>query len=108
MLSSVYGLESSSIDEAKEVIERSLGVRFSAHESLYHGGAYYRYQQGRTEIILQLNYDLLDKSPAEPEAGELPLLVYIDGDDDAAALEFRLRQMPTARLIHRRTDDIST
>jgi hypothetical protein len=91
------------MEEAKEMIEQSLGVSFSAHDSLYHGGAYYRYQQAGTEIILQRNYDLLDKSPAEPEAGELLVLVYIEGDDNASALEFRLREIPTARVIRRTT-----
>jgi hypothetical protein len=40
MLSSVYGLESPRIEEAKETIEQSLDLSFSAHDSLYHGGAY--------------------------------------------------------------------
>jgi hypothetical protein len=92
------------MEDAKETIEESLGVTFAAHDSLYHGGAYYRYEEAGTEIILQRNYDLLDEAPAEPEAGELPLLVYIDGGDEASLLESRLRQMPMARLVRRTVD----
>jgi hypothetical protein len=96
----LYGLQSSSLEAACDTIEAVLGIKLVAHESGYHGGAYYRLgQAGSEHFILQCNYDSFDDEWAEPESREQAYLLYVNETGRAQDLERRL--VGAGRLLRR-------
>jgi hypothetical protein len=76
---SLYGYAIDDIELAKVALEKMLGATLSAHDSLYYGGAYYRYgQRGEDTILLRRNIDPIDNEPAELDFPDLPIIVYLD------------------------------
>ena len=77
------------MDDAKSEVEQALGVAFTAHESGYRGGAYWK---GSTDhegesVIVQANAEL--EEPMEPV--DLPTIVYVEGTSRAPDIASRLR-----------------
>lgn len=112
--SDLYGFSSDDLDGLARVVASSLGVRFSLHESLYHGGDYYLADdENRSATFrLQSNRDLLESVPtdawAEPEFREYPSLLYIDGT--VAPLEIQKAILETLKdgvtLLRREAMDV--
>ena len=75
----LYGFTTDNLEAARTEIEHALGIRLAAHESLYHGGDYYRLGSlGEEHFILQRNIDLIDSEPLESEFSEKKVLLYIN------------------------------
>lgn len=73
----LYRISAPSLDEAKAVAERALGVLFVEHESEYHGGVYYRHgHDGQEHFILKRNFDDVDGEFFEPEYEDTEFLLY--------------------------------
>jgi hypothetical protein len=114
--SDLYGFLSEDLDEVARVIASSLGVHFSPHESLYHGGNYYLGEDENASVTfrLQRNLDLLETEPgdawAEPEFKRYPNLLYIDGG--VAPLEIEKAILETfkdaAALLRREALDLDS
>ena len=91
--SDLYGFFSDDLDELASIIGSSLGITFSSHESLYHGGDYYLWEDEITSesFRLQSNRDLLESAPedawAEPEFRQYPSLLYVSGTVRPAEIE---------------------
>jgi hypothetical protein len=77
--SDLYGFRQPELESARSLVELALGVKLSPHDSLYRGGNYYLLKEVGAELILQRNYDLLDKDLAEPEYPDTRVLLYVDG-----------------------------
>lgn len=85
VLQDLYGSDIESLEVARIWVENALGITLAAHDSLYRGGDYYRWDgPGGEELVLQINSDgeepayqesklhnprilLFVKSPREPE-----------------------------------------
>lgn len=50
---SLYDFTGLALEKARELVEHALKVKLHAHESLYHGGDYYRLGQEDVTLILQ-------------------------------------------------------
>jgi hypothetical protein len=81
----LYGFSSDDLGVLAGIIARSQGIRFSPHESLYHGGNYYLGEDENNSVSFRLqgNRDLLESEPedswAEPEFTHYPSLLYVSG-----------------------------
>jgi len=74
----LYGSKQSNLDFARSIVEKALGVRFTAHESDWRGGEYFRYRrEGDESFMLQLNVGD-DDEPAELVFPEYLVLLYIE------------------------------
>jgi len=86
----LYGFAELNLSTAKEIVENALGILLEPHESGYRGGAYYRWTENGTEIILQRNFDCLDNDLAEPEFPTATILMYLDGKQSVKTLSERI------------------
>jgi hypothetical protein len=101
----LYGFRNDDLEAAKLAVERSLGVRLAAHESLYLGGNYYRLGGlGGEHFILRRNIDLLDDEPAELEFPEIGILLYVNETEQARDLEQILTAKIEGLLLLRREE----
>jgi len=74
----LYGFTQKDIDTIRILIEKTIGVRFEAHNSSYLGD-YYRYGASDSEhFVLQQNLDLLDNEPIESDYSDFPVLLYVN------------------------------
>lgn len=89
----LYGLQTETLEAARDAIEAALGSQLVAHESGYHGGAYYRLgQAGAEHFILQRNYDEFDEEWAEPLFKDYSFLLYVNESGRREELEMRLTE----------------
>lgn len=96
----LYGTQDN-IESVRKQLERVLNAQFAAHESLYRGD-YYRVQldQGE-ELILQGNYDPIDREPIE-EYANIDVVLYVEGTKRAEELQQRFHKaVPSLVLLHR-------
>lgn len=74
----LYGIQVSSLDEARRLVEPVIGGTFVPHESSYHCGDYYRIDLlDDVSFILQKNHDSLDDMWTEEAFKEMPFLLYV-------------------------------
>ncbi|MFT5037275.1 MAG: hypothetical protein ACI9VM_000854 [Candidatus Azotimanducaceae bacterium] len=74
----LYGIQSSSLDQARKILETTLELNFKAHESSYHGGDYYRIDHASKELfILQKNFDEFTKEWNQQEHCDYPYLLFV-------------------------------
>ena len=80
----LYGFLSEDLDELANVLGKALGISFFPHESSYHCGDYYVWEDsnGEEEFILQHNRDPFESDPSdawtEPDFKEYPTLLYAE------------------------------
>jgi len=103
----LYGFRDADLDEQRRVLEEALTVQFEARESLYRGGAYYRYRiAGEADLVLQCNYDALDDEPAEEDHPEMKIILYVDGDPDCVGgFESEISERVSSAEMLRRMGD---
>jgi hypothetical protein len=79
----LYGFgEANDLDLAKQQLESVLGIRFSLHESSFHGGEYYRYGDiGGEEFLVQRNYDPTTDEWAEEAFQKHPIILYVNATE---------------------------
>jgi len=88
----------SNLDEAKVVIEAALRLSFTARESYYHGGKYFRADLDGVGVILQENFLENDGKLTEAEFPNVGYLIYIDGAEDSVDQISALLKAPTNLL----------
>ncbi|HLK65305.1 MAG TPA: hypothetical protein VKU19_17820 [Bryobacteraceae bacterium] len=75
----LFGFRRGSLPELAAQIEAAAGVRFALHDSLFHGGDYYRFESDGEQLILQRNNDGGGPDePAEESFAEFPFLLYVN------------------------------
>jgi hypothetical protein len=77
-----FGFTSTQLTHVTQHLETLFNVHFELHESDWRGGDYYRAELPYGEILVQNNYDLMDKEPFEEDWPEKRVIVYLDGGDD--------------------------
>jgi hypothetical protein len=99
----LYGFSNDNLELVRIEIEQALGLRLAAHESLYHGGDYYRLGSlGQEHFILQRNIDLIDNEPLESEFPEMKVLLYVNETERPEELELLLTTKVTGLQLLRR------
>jgi hypothetical protein len=76
-----FGFDSSSIAEVAQLLETLLEIRFAVHESSFRGGDYYRAEVPQGTVIVQKNYDSIDREPFEHAWPSEKVILYLDGVD---------------------------
>jgi hypothetical protein len=99
-----YGVDCSSLEEARALVESALGVLLQAHESGYRGGDYYRRDDPKTEnLVLQRNYYTHQDEWAEPSHKSAPFLLYVSGSKRSDELRNTLLSCSSVIFLHRET-----
>jgi hypothetical protein len=74
----LFGNKAESIDTLVDAVAASLQIVLEKHDSLFHGGDYYRSVSGPDEVILQTNSDGgPPEEPAEEDFPDYPVLLYV-------------------------------
>lgn len=96
----LYGVFVNSIEEARSLVERVIGLEFHLHESSYRGGDYFRlHDVGREHFILQRNYDKFEREWFEQEYREAPFILYVNDTQRSDELHEVLTALPNIRLL---------
>src|SRR5688572_3715034 len=77
-----YGLRSKTLQQARQSVEKLLGLTFELRESSFFGGDYLRAEVGEGTIYVQPNFDMLDNEPFEPSWPSNHFLLCFDGLED--------------------------
>ena len=94
-ISVLFGVRSATLDEARALVEKALGIVFEERESLHHGGRYFAFgKPGLRDLILQENVDLLDDEPAEPNFTNYGHLLYLDAATERSSFLTALQGAP--------------
>jgi hypothetical protein len=84
----LYRVEATSLDEARSLIERLLGLSFEEHDSAYHGGRYYRSgDEAHEHFVLKENRDPFEDEPAEDSFPDARILLYVNDTTRSSELE---------------------
>jgi hypothetical protein len=78
------GIKSTDLNSAAEALARALHVSFVRHESDFRGGDYFRAETKEGTILLQTNYDPVDRESFEAAWPRDQLVLYFNGLDDRA------------------------
>jgi hypothetical protein len=97
-MTATYGVPTMTLTEARHAVERALGVAMAEHDSLYLGGAYYRWEKADARVIVRQNLDLLDMV-REEEVDDQVLLEVYDGSPDRAVLVLIESELPFLKKI---------
>jgi len=101
----LYGFLSTDIDEAKNILEAALDIKFEAHDSSYQGGDYFRIGKTTDEhFVLKRNVDPYDDEPAEMSFPEHPILFYVNDTSRSADLQGRMAQKAENFVLLRHED----
>lgn len=88
--------------------EESLGVKFHAHESSYHGGEYFRFGNSDEEhFLLKWNIDPFDNEPVESSFSGYRILLYVNDTHRSEDLHKRLSQ-GAGKFVLLRHEDIES
>ncbi|NDP59179.1 MAG: hypothetical protein GZ090_07470 [Oxalobacteraceae bacterium] len=75
----LYGLLSTHLCEAKDILEDLLDIKFEDHESSYQAGSYFKNGNSSGEhFVLKRNLDPFDDEPAEVAFPKHPILFYVN------------------------------
>ena len=91
----LFGIRVSSLDEARSLIEKILGIHFEERESIFHGGRYFAFgKPSLRHIILQENVELDDEELAEPDFPDWRYLLYLIGTSEYPQVLAALQSEP--------------
>lgn len=98
---SLYGIEHCSLDDAKTLVEKSLGVALQAHESSYYCGDYYRHgSTGEEHFVLQSNFDEHEGEWTAPEHTTFPVLLYVNESERPDEIAVMLERLDQVTLLN--------
>ena len=101
----LYGSLSDDIHGAKEILEKTLGIRLESRDSGYMGGEYFQFGQTSDEhFVLKRNHDPFDGGPAEMSFPLHRILLYLN--DTTRATELREKILETKRFVALRHEDL--
>lgn len=107
----VFGIADDDLEKARVAIEKALGVRLEAHDSLYIGPYYRGSLSSGQSLQLRQNadpiFDERNDSPnerlSEPDFPEARLLLYLDGVGSERARQILAHAPGTSFLTERKT-----
>lgn len=101
----LYSLPTADIDAARQCVEEAFALQMEPHESDYRGGAYYRFTEGDSGLVLQENFLDDDGERVERQFPDATILLYVNAEAAQAAEYGRLLKgkMEGATLL--RSDD---
>ena len=89
----LYGYLTTGIEEAKNVLETTLDIKFESHDSAYQGGEYFKSGKSADEhFVLKRNLDLFDNEPAEMSFIDYLVLFYVNNTSRSTDLQRMLAQ----------------
>lgn len=83
----LFGMHGISLEAVRIAVEETLGIRFTPHESLYAGEYYVWGETAGKNLVLQENFDPLEKEWAEEEFQHCEVLLYANEVEDPEKLE---------------------
>jgi hypothetical protein len=84
----LYGLLSTHLCEAKDLLEDLLDIKFEDHESAYQAGNYFKNGKSFEEhFVLKRNLDPFDDEPAEMSFPKHPNLFYVNDSSRSKYLQ---------------------
>lgn len=100
----LYGFEIEDIDDASQIIEDILQVRFNTHDSLYFGIYYMAKGMRGDKISIKSNFDPEEEEYLEPDFQDVDVLIYVDKASAEVAKEYeeKLREIDKIRLLRRK------
>lgn len=101
----LYGFEHDNLEVARIAIEQALGINFNAHESMYMGGEYYRWDaSGKEVFVLTKNYNSFEEELNERDFPKIGVLFYVSNTQRSQKLEKLLKaQVKKISLLRRET-----
>jgi len=100
----LYGFEIEDIDDASQILEDILQVRFNTHDSLYFGIYYMTKAMRGDKISIKSNFDPEEEEYLEPDFQDVDVLIYVDKASAEVAKEYeeKLREIDKIRLLRRK------
>ncbi len=100
--SDLYSIHTASLSDARAQVEASLGLTLKEHESLYHGGVYYRLgDMGEEHFLVERNLDPLDDEAAELDFAQHSFLLRVNETPRAAQVQTLLQTHGGFTLLRR-------
>lgn len=97
-----YGLVAESLDSACALLERAIALMLEARESSYRVGDYFGLGPShKGEVILQRNYDDVEKEWTESKHQDVPFLLYVSESPRADQFKNALEAQPGVRHLRR-------
>ena len=98
----LYGFSKGKLENLRKMVESALEITLNPHESIYHGGDYYRLNDiGAEHFILQRNLEL-ENELAEDEFPDHSILLYVNETQRADNLHMMLiNNIPEITLLRR-------
>lgn len=101
----VYSLPAADIDDARQWIEEAFVLQIEPHESDYHGGAYYRFTDRDSGLVLQENFLDDDGERAERKFPDATILLYVNAEAAQAAEYAKRLKAKVQSVVLLRSDD---
>ena len=87
----LYGINASSIEEAKSLVERLLSIQLEERESSYHRGPYFAHGQiGHENFEIKFNMDPFEDVPNEDDFPDHEFLLYVNNTGRSNELQAAL------------------
>jgi hypothetical protein len=88
----LYAIKANSLRDAESLVDCALSICTELHDSLHHGGDYFRFGgfSGEEHFILQWNKDAIDDEPVEDSFRESSILLYIESTHRSEELRTKL------------------
>jgi hypothetical protein len=102
MSTEVYEITCKGIHDAREVLEKVLGLQFVLHDSMHWGGDYYLAKTDRAEYRVVVNHDF-ENEPIEDGANTSAILLIACFQEDSPGIsEVMSRADVPIRLVEKR------
>ena len=100
----LYGFEIEDIDDASQILEDILQVRFNSHDSLYFGLYYMVKGIKGDKISIKRNFDPQEEEYLEPDFQNVDVLIYVNNAlaEVAKEYEVKLIKIDKIRLLRRK------
>ncbi|MEO7496586.1 MAG: hypothetical protein ABIT83_11450 [Massilia sp.] len=101
----LYGSSSNELESARASLESAFGINFSAHDSEYYGGDYFRWGKSSEEhLVLKRNIDPIDGDPAEQSFPDYRILLYVNESPRWQFFRERIIEKATCFVLLRHED----
>jgi capsid portal protein len=101
----LYGIKSTTINDARDLVERLLSLKFEEHDSDYHRGQYFLCgQMGQENFEIKVNLDPYEDVPNEDDFPEYEILLYVN--DTPRSGELRAALTSSADIKPLRHEDL--
>lgn len=94
-VSALFGVKASTLEGARALAERTLGVVLEERESSDRGGVYLKFRgQALQAVFLQENIEVPENEPAEVDFPQYQYLLYVSGISEDSEFLLALENAP--------------